>query len=544
MSLAANFLRHTACDACDSTDANALYDDGHTHCFSCGARTSGILGSTPTPEPEVSGLIECDPLGFNAREISSDTAEKYTYGWGDDRGEKVHVASYHTREGLVVAQKIRRQDKSFSWVGEPKKAGLFGQHLCRDGGKRIVITEGELDALSVSQVQGNTWPCVSVPNGAQGAAKDVAKALDWLSGYDQVVIMFDMDEPGRKASVEVAALFKPGTVSIASLPKKDPNEMLKAGLWKELRSAVWEAPTYKPSGIVYGEEVIDAMAALSCKSGVDYPLTGLTEMTRGVRPGEIVTVCAGTGIGKSTFCTEIAGHILDLTPSEERIGYIALEENYGLSGIKFCTLQAGRPVHLDEQPASREELADLYAPYKERLVLYNHFGSTESDSLLNRIRYMIVGLNAKWLVLDHLSIVVSGMDQNNDERKTIDHLMTNLRSMMEETQASLVLVSHLKRLQGGQRGFEQGATPMLSHLRGSAAIEQLSDIVIGLGRDQQAETDSNLCEVRVLKNRWTGQLGRAGYLHYNRDTGRLLEHSGVAASGFEVIEPTEDSSWN
>jgi len=471
--------------------------------------------------------VECEVSGLmKVRKITFETAEKFTYGYGQYMGETVQVATYHTRTGQVVAQKLRRADKSFVWVGQPKKAGLFGQHLCRDGGKRIVITEGELDALSCSQAQGNRWPVVSLPNGASGAVKAVKDALEWLCTYDQVVLMFDMDAPGRDAVEAVAELFPPGKCCVASLPKKDASEMLQAGMGDRLRNACWDATPYRPGGIVFGEEVIDAMAALSHKPGLSYPHEGLTKMTRGIRPGEIVTVCAGTGIGKSTFCTEIAGHVIENIPAGERVGFIALEENYGLTALKLCTLQAGRPMHLSERPPTRDELSGLYEPYKERVVLYNHFGSMESSDLLSKIRYMIVGLDCRYLVLDHLSIVVSGMDQSDDERRTIDHLMTSMRSMVEQTQANLHLVSHLKRLQGGQRGFEQGTMPQLSHLRGSAAIEQLSDVVIGLGRDQQSDEDANLCEVRVLKNRWTGQTGSAGYLHYSLDTGRLTEASG------------------
>jgi twinkle protein len=284
------------------------------------------------------------------------------------------------------------------------------------------------------------------------------------------------------------------------------------------------------------------MTELQRKSGLDYPHQGLTDMTRGFRGGEIVTLCAGTGIGKSTACTEFGAHWFPQIPDTDRVGYIALEENYGLSALKFCTIQAGRPLHLDDAAPDRSELEGYYAPYKDRLVLYNHFGSIGSDSLLSKIRYMVVGLECKWLVLDHLSIVVSGMDQSDDERRTIDHLMTSLRSLVEQTGAGLLLVSHLKRLYGATRGYEQGTEPQLSHLRGSAAIEQLSDVVLALSRNQQDEEGAaNLAKVRVLKNRWTGQTGTAGYMQYSLDTGRLIECAGpddTEDHGF-AAEPSE-----
>ncbi|MGZ7142631.1 toprim domain-containing protein, partial [Streptococcus pyogenes] len=85
--------------------------------------------------------------------------------------------------------KLRYPDKKFSFIGDSKACGLFGQHLYEPG-RRLVITEGEIDALSVAQALGLRWPVVSVPNGAQGAAKSIKRELEWVNGFDEVVLMF------------------------------------------------------------------------------------------------------------------------------------------------------------------------------------------------------------------------------------------------------------------------------------------------------------------------------------------------------------------
>jgi twinkle protein len=102
--------------------------------------------------------------------------------------------------------------------------------------------------------------------------------------------------------------------------------------------------------------------------------------------------------------------------------------------------------------------------------------------------------------------------------------MTYLRTLVEETGVGLFLVSHLRRPEG-DKGHEQGAKTSLSQLRGSHSIAQLSDMVIGLERDQQGK-NPNVTTLRVLKNRFSGETGLAGYLEYDRDTGRLAECSG------------------
>jgi twinkle protein len=125
-----------------------------------------------------------------------------------------------------------------------------------------------------------------------------------------------------------------------------------------------------------------------------------------------------------------------------------------------------------------------------------------------------------YLVLDHLSIVVSGQG-DGDERRMIDNTMTKLRALVEETKLGLILVSHLKRPEG--KGHEEGAATSLAQLRGSAAIAQLSDMVIGLERNQQELEDRNKTVVRVLKNRFSGETGIACALNYNPNTGAMSE---------------------
>ena len=74
-------------------------------------------------------------------------------------------------------------------------------------------------------------------------------------------------------------------------------------------------------------------------------------------------------------------------------------------------------------------------------LFFDGFGSYDPDVIYNRIEYLAVGLDTKIIFLDHLSILLSGLD--GDERKTIDKTMTRLRSLVERTGIALFLVSHL-----------------------------------------------------------------------------------------------------
>lgn len=160
---------------------------------------------------------------------------------------------------------------------------------------------------------------------------------------------------------------------------------------------------------------------------------------------------------------------------------------------------------------------------KDRVWIHSHFGITDIEEIFSKLRFLIVGCECKWVVVDHLHMLVSAMVEG-DERRAIDNIMTKLRSIVEETGVGLILVSHLRRVEGN-RGHENGISVSLSHLRGSQSIAQLSDCVIALERDQQSDDpqEANTTHMRVLKSRYTGDVGMAAHLIYNKDTGRLSE---------------------
>lgn len=529
-----NGVTHEPCPKCGSSNNLARWPDGHAYCFSdhCGYYEKEGGEQTPTqrqPKTKMS-LLQGDYKSLKGRGITEETCRKFGYQVGKMGEDTVHIAPYRDAQGAVVAQKVRGKGKKFKFLGEPSNTVLFGQHLWGEKGKKVVVCEGEIDTLTVSQLQGNKWPVVGIQNGAQAAKRSLQKQLEWLSGFDEVILMFDMDEPGRHASQVCAELFKPGQCKIATLPKKDPNECLQANLGEEVIKAIWNAKTYRPDGIVDGAELWDVVSVEDTISSVYYPFEGLNEKTRGLRKGELVTITAGSGVGKSALVREIAYHLIS---ENETVGMMMLEENTKRTALGLMGVYASVPLHLGFGDTDGQTLREAFDATvgSGYCYLYDHFGSTEIDNLVNRVRYMVKSLGCDWVILDHLSIVVSGLG-DGDERRLIDNAMTLLRTLVEETGCGLILVSHLKR-PGEGKGHEEGAKTSLSQLRGSHAIAQLSDIVIGLERNQQGDTP-NMTTVRILKNRYTGETGMACILEYCVTTGRLRESLGFEDPEFDT----------
>ena len=378
-------------------------------------------------------------------------------------------------------------------------------------------------------------PVAAVPTVPAGAARCVRKALELLNGYEDVVFCFDNGEAGVKASRECAQILPPGKARIAKLPLKDANAMLVQNRVQDLVSCLWQSKVFRPDGIICGTELWDIVSAEDSMASVLYPFTGINNKTLGIRRGEIVTITAGSGIGKSQVCREIANYMLE---QDETVGYIALEENNKRTALGFMGLYLNKPLHLGDTEIPKEEFREAFEHTLNtgRVYMYDHWGSLESDNLLNKIRYMVQGCGCNYIILDHISIVVSGME-GGDERRAIDNMMTKLRGLTEEVNCGMILVSHLKRPQGN-KGHEDGARTSMAQLRGSAAIGQLSDIVIGCERDQQGEYPDRTT-VRILKNRWTGETGECCFLDYDKATGRLNEVSGAVDFDEEDSIPFE-----
>ena len=533
MAVESTFVQHESCPSCGSSDNLARYSDGHAVCFSGGCNHyehgNGQIGQVAQRKPmrslEMTGVIAAIP----DRRISQSTCQRYgvTVEYGTDGQIVKHHYPYHNKDtGAVTGTKVRiTETKSFYATGEFNEAGLFGQQAFKTGGKYITITEGEADALAVNEMFDGKWPVVSIRSGAAGAAKDIKANLEWLETFDNVVICFDNDKAGQEAAKSVLNLFTPNKAKNVTLPAKDAGDMLKSNQVQAFVKEWWNAKTFRPDGIVSGLDTWDLLQEKRDVKSIPYPWGCLNAFTYGFRPQELVTITSGSGMGKSQIMRELEYYLLKNT--EDNIGILALEEDIPKTTLGIMSMEANKLLHIPEVRAgvSIEEERDYWERTfgLDKLQLLDHWGSTSEDDLLGRIRYMAKGLDCKWIILDHLSIVVSDQD-NGDERKAIDSIMTNLRKLVQETGVGLFLVSHLRR-PSGAKAHEDGGKISLGELRGSAAIAQLSDIVIGLERDQQHVDPEirNTTTVRVLKNRFVGLTGPACYLYYDKESGRMIE---------------------
>jgi len=463
------------------------------------------------------------------RSIARETAEKYGVKTVYDSAGQIaqHIYPLYINNELT-ANKIRYvRDKKFSYDVSPQGVGLFGQQLFKEGGKYLTITEGECDAMAAYELLGSKWAVVSIIKGAAGAVRDIKENLEYVESFDNVVLCFDKDKQGMEAAKKVASILKPGKAKIVTLPNgyKDANDMLVKGKYKEFTSAWWDAKVFTPGGIIRVSEKKDQFLDRPRKESIPYPWEGLNQKLYGLRQGELVTLTGGTGLGKSSVTRELEHWLIKNT--EDNVGIIALEEDWRRTVDGVLSIEADARLYVDQErdKFDEETLMDMFDKVFEddRVFIHAHFGTNEIDDIFAKLRYLIVGCDCKWVVVDHLHMLVSALGEG-DERRAIDNIMTRLRSLVEETNAGLILVSHLRRVDGN-KGHENGIEVSLSHLRGSNSIGQLSDCVIALERNQQSDDpdEARTTRLRILKSRYTGDVGVATHLLYDKETGRLSE---------------------
>lgn len=553
--MTADFIKHLPCETCGSSDANALYEDGNQYCHKCETfipyfLTGGTMKSNTVQRAPIQGVInnvfsDGEYIALKGRAITKETCKKFSVKVNQTTNK--HIYPYFDQDKNHIGNKIREvSTKKFMVEGDTKNATLFGQHLFTPKGKYITVTEGEIDALSIFQMHGSKWPVVSVKHGAASAHKDCQNSLEYLNTFDNVILCFDNDAQGKKASDKVATLFEPHKCKIVELDYKDANEYLVAGQSQAFVNKWWNAIPYTPAGIKNLKDLGEDLYKDDFCETVAYPWVGMNEKLYGMRTGELVTFTSGAGMGKSSILRELMHFILNHTT--DKIGVLALEESIRNTAFNIMSVEADARIYIKEirDTFSREQLKG----WEEKTIgtgrfeAFDHFGSISNDEIMNRIRFMAKALDCKWIFLDHLSILVSGQEDVGDERRNIDILMTKLRSLVEETQIGLLLVSHLRRT-SSDRGHEEGREVSLSHLRGSQSIAHLSDAVVALERNQQEEDErlANTTTIRILKNRYTGDTGISTYLYYNKDTGRMSEVSnpfdveeGEEATPFQIEE--------
>lgn len=489
--------------------------------------TAAVLDDIPKQDAVTAyaSLLKGEPQALPARKILEKTCRIYDYIVGKYLFQPAHIACYRDANGLISAQHIRREGKQFAWLGRVKgqKIQLFGQHLGSTG--RLIITEGEVDAMSVYQVLAEFTPfqkeaitVVSIPDGAASAKRCISEQLLWIGAFDSVTLFFDMDEPGREAALACAEVIGGKAATVQAFPYKDANDALMADDSKAIRDALLSAKRHRPAAIVHAPDMLAKLLSPDRAKGIRFPWIGWNQYTLGAKPGELWLIAGGTNIGKSAVTRSLS---LDFARRGIRNAYVALEESCETTLERMLSEELGlNPAFHADTPERRAQrdpalIREALSNFAPNLFLLDKDIDESFDSFVVSVKHYVVGEGCKVVFLDHFSILADGIDLKTDQRRAIDKCIKELKSLCVHYNFTMFVVCHLSR-DKEKVSAEEGGEPQLYQLRGSQSLAQIPDYVVMLQRNPKAEDriEANMTTCWLKKNRPMGRQGEMTKLHY------------------------------
>lgn len=559
-------------------DEDGVYYDGYCQTPKCGYKSpkwlvdNDILDSNNVPKVKPKepfrmtneiweSLMEIKELphsGWKARGMTAKIEEFFgvtSKPVKNDEGKPVMGYRYYpsTKDGKLTGYHVRNvrlkaENKQRKAKGLPKKKGatffpiglcdtsceLFGQSLFNKGGRMLVIANGEegaMAAYSVLKSEKYETPCVSATVGEGNAYLQIKNNFEFISSFDKVVIAMDDDETGRIGAEQIARLLKPSQAYIAKLPKGDCQDYVKNGLGEELkRLLVWDCEQYSPAGIVGSSQTLAQMKERA--SFVKVALPDFAEelqnmLNGGFALGEITTIAAASSVGKTTVVNEFLYEFVMNSPY--KVGVISLESDVGELTENLLSVHIGKKLAnmSDEEKLEYYDSQEAVKAHKEltstpdgsdRYYILDHQGAVVDESLMEKIEYLVKVLGCKVIVLDPLTLALSG--KQNDG---MDIFMSELLRFVKREKIHHVNVVHVRKNGGGTKANSTGAEIHEEDIKGSGSIFQVSMNNILLMRDKENADPvvRNTTKVVMSKARRTGNTGPAGYWLYNNETARL-----------------------
>jgi twinkle protein len=490
------------------------------------------------------------PKGIPDRGISEEIAEFFNVKveYNDDGEIVSHMYPYS--ENCWKVRKVK--NKEFVWYPKKSVEDLFGRAKFPKGGKKLVITEGELDAMAIAQASydrydGKIYPVISVPSATN--LKCLIEHRDYIRSYKEVILFFDNDEAGRKAAGKAAKIIGADKVKIVSSIYKDACDMLKAEGSDKLMFALFDAQPYTPAGIIDKDEVWRQIEEYNNIESLPYPdcIKGLNEKLKGIRQGEITLFISGTGAGKSSLMREIMVNVLE-REEDTKIGVISLEESPAETGRKLAGMALNKNPSKEMIPLDELKIGFDKVFGDDRITILDHQGAVDDEDIIDKLEYMCL-TGCVYLFIDHITILVSEGAGGLVGNEAQDKIMNSLLKLVKRHNVWIGLVSHLRKTAQGQKSksFEEGAMPTLDDVKGSGSIKQIAFDIVAFARDMTADTEEerNTIKMSVLKSRYTGLTGKVPGAIYDYDTGRLNYMPPKPKEDFkdvEVIEVKRDES--
>lgn len=553
----ANFVKHTSCEHCGSSDGLAIYDDDSEYCFVCEytKSTKGRSSKTKvnkTKEKQEVVLSNKEPISeekkkeiknstsfVDYRGVRKDVSKLFGVRCSlDEFGEVLEQYTPCTINGELVGYHVREVPKTFYTVGQNgAECELFGQFRFKKGGKYVLITEGQIDAMSAYQMlddytksRGSDFEIavVSVTTGA-GSHKQIANNYSFLDMFDNVVLCLDNDDAGEKAKEKIVKVLPKGKVKIMQMRMKDANKYLLEGEAKAFVRDFYDAKTYVPVGVVGSNQISAAMREELKIEKIPLPafMRELQKMMAGGIPlGRILNIGSASGTGKSTIIDEMIYYWLFHSP--HMIGVVTLESTVGQYGIKLLSRHISKKIELLDQDVAMELVESEEVKQKEHELFNDEDNKPRFylvddrdggvSNIQDAIENLIISCDCKVIICDPISDVIAALPNEEQE-----HFMSWQKGMVKSHGVTFINICHTRKTGNGQKSGSTGADLHEEDIIGSSSIYKSAACNLMFMRDKEAEDEieRNTTIMKATKIRWTGKTGIAGKYYYDCDTHTL-----------------------
>ena len=485
------------------------------------------LGKTKEEiEEELAVIANCKAIDLPDRKLRASILNYYGIKIGmseqDGKTPMFHFYPYY-KDGELVAYKVRHIETKNMWtVGNQRDVDLFGwQQAIATGAQRLIITEGELDAVALrrifeiytkEQYVDNMPAICSLPHGASAAGKDLAKLMPKIRKYfKKVSFCFDDDKAGQQALEDACKIVPDATV--ITLPAKDANECLIKGLGKAaFNAAQWKDDKVKNTRLVFGEDLHEEAREQAKFGELTWPWEHIQKITRGIRYGETIYIGAGVKMGKSELLNALGAHFI---------------KNHGIkifmakpeeANKKTYKLLAGKMEgHIFHDPEvefdyeAYDRAGNLLEGKLAMVNLYQHLGweSLEADI------YAAASWGAKAIFIDPITNLTNGM-QSSDANVALQEYAQKLSALALDLGVVVFIFCHLKAPSQGD-DHEHGGDVLSSQFAGSRAMMRSCNLMIGLEGDksplnkdgvERSLQEKNMRDLVLLEDREFGQTGK------------------------------------
>lgn len=432
------------------------------------------------------------------------------------------------------------KDRNKEWCEKDCKPILFGMKQCNDKFDRLIITEGQLDSLSVAE--SGIENAVSVPSGAQGFTW-VPYCFNWVAKYSEIIVFGDFEKGHMTLLEDIQRRFPNKIRHVREQDYqgcKDANELLQKYGKDAVKQAVENAVMVPIKRVLPLADVenVNIYELPKLKTGI----AELDKTLYGGLPFGMVCIIAGKrGDGKSTLASEIMGEAIN--QGYATFAYSGELPNY-LYKSWFDFQIAGRN-HIIENKTdfgtvnrfiskSNQELINAW--YREKAYIYDNriVESDEQEDLLKSVTQAIMQHGIKVILIDNLmTAMYIDEKQGSDKYDQQGRFVRELTKIAIKYDVLVLLVAHRRK-----NAFTQDANDEIS---GSGDITNLAGITLSYDRGSKDEIEKGYIgetqrKLIVAKNRLFGKINLDGIiLDYDEKSKR------VYGSGDDV---NREFGWN